>query len=1141
MKLSVLLPVYNAGNFLERAIVSILSQDFADFEFIIIDDASKDDSAKVIREFASRDSRIKPVYHEKNAGLSATLNEGLELAAAPYVVRMDQDDESLPRRLGMQYVFARSRPNLAAAGSFVYHIGITPKHDTLVRLPVSSADIVRQLESTNCLYHPSVIMNRAMVLKAGGYRQQFKNSEDYDLWLRLRKSHEFANIPVPLLRYNFTIDGMTLGRKWEQSRYAFLAQEANRDSKRSWDEIERIATHRYLDQDKTIFLNHVLLGNLSELLRLGRIDEANQLTERFCGDISSAALNDPPVAWFEALAQSGREKLIAQRDAMGRGIETLRERVAFALTLKDGDGKASARQEEVVAALQQEIETLQTAVWAAQCQLDDIRRTQWGRFVKNTSDKLWAIRTKYRDEIKKRLWILKMKARGRLWTIRAKARGRLRIPEASDEIRFENAKSLYRIHKNTPVSDRQFHFFGWLLIGKEATANVSGSADLATAGVGIDESSPGFQSSIRLRYSGNDRWLVLARFVALDGSDAQIPRTQAAWPKTKPLVSVIISCRNSGNGLMAAVNSALAQTWRELEVVIVDHGSDEPETIRILDSLHLPRASVTRGFNSAIAAAAGKYVCCLNADDKLEPAYIEKCLLRLEIEGYGVCGIWQGEPGIEAAALRPEGFDFGRLFKSDWPLKRAVFPRHLLEEKIDPTAVDDDEDLEFQVRPAPLVSQSSNNATTLSMHRSHEPGLREKFDSFIKKAVTERPNVITLPEPPPRRSGPWTELLDREPNSEKVRVLVCLPFLTIGGVEKILSQICCGLKAEGFHFTVITTVRTLSSQGNSAEWFEPATSEIFCLPECLAPEAWKGFVPYLISSRQVDILLQAGSGFIYDLLPDLKTQFPELKVVDNLFNEVGHTANNRKHDCLIDLHIVESNAIKRWLTEHGESEDRIRVIPNGVELASFEAAKRPPAPFDTHGRGFIVGFFGRLSEEKGPDLFVEIAERLKHEKNILFVIGGQGVMENAVRAQIARRGLEDSVKMLGFCSVETHLACCDLLLLPSRQDGRPNVVMEAMAMGVPVIASRVGGLAELVQEGYSGYLCDAVDTRQFAEKIAMLAHDPVLCEKLRAGAQLHAREHFDIRQTVAAFSSAFRELLRQPTPAPAQLVEVAAE
>jgi glycosyltransferase involved in cell wall biosynthesis len=92
---------------------------------------------------------------------------------------------------------------------------------------------------------------------------------------------------------------------------------------------------------------------------------------------------------------------------------------------------------------------------------------------------------------------------------------------------------------------------------------------------------------------------------------------------------------------------------------------------------------------------------------------------------------------------------------------------------------------------------------------------------------------------------------------------------------------------------------------------------------------------------------------------------------------------------------------------------------------------------------------------------------------------------------------------------------------------------------VPVIASRVGGLAELVLEGASGYLCDALDTRQFSEKIAMLSHDPERCEKLRLGARQHARENFDIRQTVSAFSGAFHELLRRP--APAQLVEVAAE
>jgi len=148
-------------------------------------------------------------------------------------------------------------------------------------------------------------------------------------------------------------------------------------------------------------------------------------------------------------------------------------------------------------------------------------------------------------------------------------------------------------------------------------------------------------------------------------------------------------------------------------------------------------------------------------------------------------------------------------------------------------------------------------------------------------------------------------------------------------------------------------------------------------------------------------------------------------------------------------------------------------------------------------------------------------------------------MEDAVREQIAERGLEDSVKLLGFCPVETHLSCCDLLVLSSRQDGRPNAVMEAMAMGVPVVASKVGGLAELVLEGYSGYLCDALDTRQFAETISALSHDPDRCEKLRSGAQLHARENFDIRITVAAFSNAFHELLSQRSST--QLVEATAE
>src|SRR5450755_1067813 len=99
MKCSVLLSVYNAGEPLREAIESILSQDEPDFEFLIVDDCSTDASGAMIRSFAQRDARIRAILHGRNAGLAATLNEGLWEAQSDFVARMDQDDVALPHRL----------------------------------------------------------------------------------------------------------------------------------------------------------------------------------------------------------------------------------------------------------------------------------------------------------------------------------------------------------------------------------------------------------------------------------------------------------------------------------------------------------------------------------------------------------------------------------------------------------------------------------------------------------------------------------------------------------------------------------------------------------------------------------------------------------------------------------------------------------------------------------------------------------------------------------------------------------------------------------------------------------------------------------------------------------------------------------
>jgi glycosyltransferase involved in cell wall biosynthesis len=254
VSVTVLLPVYNAGPPLRRAIESILGQDSPDFEFLIIDDRSSDGSPSIIREYAARDSRIRAVYHDSNLGLSTTLNEGLRLATYDLVARMDQDDESLPSRLRVQLEFMAAHSEVAVAGSFVYHMGARQRYDRLVTFPTESRDIQERLVRENALYHPSVIMRRDKILELGGYRDEFKNAEDYDLWLRASRRYELAMIPEPLLRYRFSVHGMTVGRKWEQLFFVYFAQAANADGAPQLEDARRIAERRLAETDRESFL-----------------------------------------------------------------------------------------------------------------------------------------------------------------------------------------------------------------------------------------------------------------------------------------------------------------------------------------------------------------------------------------------------------------------------------------------------------------------------------------------------------------------------------------------------------------------------------------------------------------------------------------------------------------------------------------------------------------------------------------------------------------------------------------------------------------------------------------------------------------------------------------------------------------------
>ena len=191
---SVVMPLYNCEQFVHAAIDSILAQTFTNFEFLIIDDGSTDDSLSIARSYT--DSRIQ-LLAEPHEGLVTTLNKGLSLARGKYIARMDADDISLPRRLAKQIAIIESSNDVVLVGCCARCIDIDGKPTgNYVIPPVGGKNLAVALCASNQFVHGSTVMRTQAALAVGGYRDAFLATEDYDLWLRLGEIGQLAHLPA---------------------------------------------------------------------------------------------------------------------------------------------------------------------------------------------------------------------------------------------------------------------------------------------------------------------------------------------------------------------------------------------------------------------------------------------------------------------------------------------------------------------------------------------------------------------------------------------------------------------------------------------------------------------------------------------------------------------------------------------------------------------------------------------------------------------------------------------------------------------------------------------------------------------------------------------------------------------------------
>jgi len=204
---SVIVPVYNGARFVGQTIESILAQQFRDFECIIVDDGSTDDTPAIIARYAAADARIRLHRLSPNAGKIAAFNAGFALARGRYIAITGADDISLPQRLWKGVNFLDAHPDIAAVGSWVDIIDGDGTVTGILRHPSSPALIAWLLHFRNPLAACATLIRRDTFEQLGWYHDEA--SEDYDFLARLSQSHAIANIPEVLAQYrvwdgNFT-------------------------------------------------------------------------------------------------------------------------------------------------------------------------------------------------------------------------------------------------------------------------------------------------------------------------------------------------------------------------------------------------------------------------------------------------------------------------------------------------------------------------------------------------------------------------------------------------------------------------------------------------------------------------------------------------------------------------------------------------------------------------------------------------------------------------------------------------------------------------------------------------------------------------------------------------------------------------
>jgi glycosyltransferase involved in cell wall biosynthesis len=219
--ISVVMPAYNASKFIALAIESILNQTFQEFELIIVDDGSTDNTSEIIGRYVEQDNRIRAIQNE-HGGISYALNTGISESRYPWVAIIHADDIALPKRFEKQINAAKANPKVVVWGTYAYHINSKGDILSVSRVgPTTEKEFydLRRKGQVVLVIHPTALLKKEVVLEAGGYDSRFDGSEEMELFDRLAEYGPILSLPESLLLYRIHCNSVSMQRFFTMRRF----------------------------------------------------------------------------------------------------------------------------------------------------------------------------------------------------------------------------------------------------------------------------------------------------------------------------------------------------------------------------------------------------------------------------------------------------------------------------------------------------------------------------------------------------------------------------------------------------------------------------------------------------------------------------------------------------------------------------------------------------------------------------------------------------------------------------------------------------------------------------------------------------------------------------------------------------------